>query len=76
MEFDRELDDDLNLRPRGATRKKWSIFGWEGRGERCGYLRLQSGSPRVCRLRTIRRGTLNEHLICTDCMLALWDPVN
>jgi hypothetical protein len=45
----RELDDDdLNLRPSGANRRKWSIFGWEGRGEGCGYSRLQGGSPRMC----------------------------
>jgi hypothetical protein len=23
----------VNLRPGGATRGKWSIIGWEGRGE-------------------------------------------
>jgi hypothetical protein len=38
-------NDDLNLRLGGATRGKRSIIGWEGRGERCGYSRLQGGSP-------------------------------
>jgi hypothetical protein len=36
---------DLNLRLGGATRGKGSIIGWEGRGEECGYSRLQDGSP-------------------------------
>jgi hypothetical protein len=57
------MNDDLNLRPGGATRGKWSIIGWEGRGEGCGYLRLQGGSRRLCRLRTVRSGLLNEHLV-------------
>jgi hypothetical protein len=69
MEIDRELDDDLNLRPGGASIGKWSIFGWEGRGVVCGYLSLSQ-------LRTIHSGTLSKYLNCTDCMLALWDPEN
>jgi hypothetical protein len=46
-----------------ATRGKRSITGWEGRGERRGYSRLQGGGPRWCRLMTIHSGPLNEHLI-------------
>jgi hypothetical protein len=45
METGRELDDDLNLRPGEATRGKWIIFGWEGQGVDCGYLRIQGSSP-------------------------------
>jgi hypothetical protein len=63
LKFDREWNDDLNLRPSGATKEKQSIFRWEGRGVVCGYLRLQGGSLRLCRLRTIRIGLLSEHLI-------------
>jgi hypothetical protein len=70
------LDDYLNLRPGGADMGKWSIFGWEGWGVVCEYSMLQGGSPNLCRLRTVHSGTLSEHLICTDRMLALWDPVN
>jgi hypothetical protein len=33
-------NDDLNLRPGGATRGRRSIFEWEGRGVVCGYSRL------------------------------------
>jgi hypothetical protein len=57
------MNADLNLRPGGATRGKWSIIRWEGRGVVCGYSRLQGGSPRLCRLRTVRSGPLNEYLI-------------
>jgi hypothetical protein len=76
MEIDRELGGDLNLRSSGETREKWSIFGWEGRGVVCGYLRLQDGSPRLCRLRTIHNRTMSKYLNCTDRMLVIWDPVN
>jgi hypothetical protein len=76
MEIDRELDDDLNLRPGGVTRGKWSIFGWEGRGVVCGYLSLQGGSPHLCRLSTVHSESLCKYLNCTDHMLALCDPVN
>jgi hypothetical protein len=48
----------------------------DGKVGEYGYSRLQGCSLRLCRLRTVRSGTLNEHLICTDHMLALWDPVN
>jgi hypothetical protein len=63
------------LIPGGATIKQ-SIIGWEGRGEGCGYSRLQGGSPFLCRLRTISSGTLSEYLNCNEHMLALWEPVN
>jgi hypothetical protein len=76
MEIDRELDDVLNLRPCGANRGNWSIFGWEGRGVVCRYSRLQGGSPHMRRLMIVRSGTLSKYLNCTDRMLALWDPVN
>jgi hypothetical protein len=33
LKFGKEWIDDLNLRPGGATREKWSIFRWESRGE-------------------------------------------
>jgi hypothetical protein len=56
-------DDDLNLRLGGATREKWSIIGWEGQVVVCGYLLLQGGSPRQCRLRTVYSGPLIEYLI-------------
>jgi hypothetical protein len=46
-----------------ATSGKWSIIGWEGRGEGRRYLRLQGGNPRLCQLRTIHSGPLNKHLI-------------
>jgi hypothetical protein len=71
MEIDREWDDDLNLRLGEATRGKRSIFGWEGWGVVCGYLMPQGGSPHLCRLMTIRSGTLSKHLNCIDRMLAL-----
>jgi hypothetical protein len=70
------MDDDINLRPGGATSGKCSIFWWEGRGVVCRYSELQGGSPCLCQLRTVRSGTLSELSICTDRMLALWDPVN
>jgi hypothetical protein len=57
------MNDVLNLRPGGATRGKGSIIRWEGRGEGCGYLRLQGGSPCLCQLRTVHSGPLNKHLI-------------
>jgi hypothetical protein len=63
VKIDREWNDDLNLRPGGTTRGNQSIFVWEGRGVVCGYSELQGGSPRLCRLRTIHSGPLNEHLI-------------
>jgi hypothetical protein len=63
LKFDREWNDGLNLRPGGATRAKRSIFRWERWGDICGYSKLQCGSPHLCRLRTIRSGPLNEHLI-------------
>jgi hypothetical protein len=56
-------NDDLNLISDGATREKRSIFGWEGQGVVVGYLRLQGGSPCLCRLTTIHTGPLIEHLI-------------
>jgi hypothetical protein len=59
----REWIHDVNLRPDGATRVKQSVFGWDGRGVVCGYLELQGGSLRLCLLRTICSGPLNEHLI-------------
>jgi hypothetical protein len=33
-------------------------------------------SPFLCRLRTVCSGTLGKHLICNDCMKALWDLAN
>jgi hypothetical protein len=75
MEIDREWDGDSNLRSGEATRGKRSIFGWEGRGVVCGYSMPQGGSPHLCRLMTIRSGTLSKHLNCTNRMLALWDLV-
>jgi hypothetical protein len=57
------MEQYLNLRPDGATRRKWSIIGWEGQGEGCEYSSLQGGSPCLCRLRTVHSGPLNEHLI-------------
>jgi hypothetical protein len=53
VKIGREWIDGLNLRSDGATREKWSIFGWEGRGVVCGYSELQGGSPHLCRLRTV-----------------------
>jgi hypothetical protein len=63
LKLDREWIDELNLRPGRATRGKWSISGWEGRGEERGYSELQGGSPCLCRLRTVPNGTLSEHFI-------------
>jgi hypothetical protein len=40
LKFGKEWIDDLNVRPNGAIRGKWSIFGWEGWREGCGYSRL------------------------------------
>jgi hypothetical protein len=68
------MNDVLNLRPGGATREKRSIIGWEGQRVECGYSRLQGGSPRLCWLRTIHSGSLNEHLI--DRMPDLWVMIN
>jgi hypothetical protein len=42
----------FNLRLDGITSEKWSIIECEGQGVVCGYLRLQGGSPYMCRLRT------------------------
>jgi hypothetical protein len=56
-------NDDLNLRMGGATRGKRSMFVREGRGVVYGYSRLQGSSPRLCRLKTVHSGPLNEHLI-------------
>jgi hypothetical protein len=55
--------NDVYLRSDVATRGERSIIGLEGRREGCGYSRLQGGSPRLCRLRTVYSGPLNEHLI-------------
>jgi hypothetical protein len=66
----------FNLRSGGETRGKQSIFSWEGQRERCGYSRLQGGSPRLCQLRTVCSGTLSKYLKCTTRMLTLWDPIN
>jgi hypothetical protein len=63
VKIDREWNDDLNFRSDGTTRGKRSIFRWEGRGVVCGYSELEGGSPRLCRLRTVHSGPLNEHLI-------------
>jgi hypothetical protein len=52
------------------------MFEWEVCGVVCVYLRLQGGNPHLCWLMTICNGTLSEHLISTDRMLALWDLVN
>jgi hypothetical protein len=50
---------------------------WMGRtGVVCGYSMLKGGSPHLCRLRIVHSGSLSEDLICTNRMLALWDPVN
>jgi hypothetical protein len=57
------MDDGLNLRLGEVTRGKWSIIGWEEWGVVCEYSRLQGGRPRLCQLRTVHSGPLNEHLI-------------
>jgi hypothetical protein len=46
VKIGKEWIDDFNLRPGGATRRKWGIFRWEGRGVVCGYSELQGGSLR------------------------------
>jgi hypothetical protein len=76
VKIGKECNDGLNLRPGGATRGKWSIIGWQGWGERCGYSRLQGGSP-AC----VDWGLFIVHpwmgiWLYTDCMLDLWGPVN
>jgi hypothetical protein len=63
LKFVRGWIDDLNLRPGGATREKWSIIGWDGRGVLYGYSRLHGASPLLCRLSTVHSGPLNEHFI-------------
>jgi hypothetical protein len=63
VEIGKEWNVDLNFRPDEAIRGKQSIFGWKGQREGCGYSELQVGSTRLCQLRTVCSGPLNEHLI-------------
>jgi hypothetical protein len=50
---------------------------WMGRSRRAmWYSRLQGGSPRLCRLRTVHSGTLSKYLNWTDHMMTFLDLVN
>jgi hypothetical protein len=63
VKIGREWNDDLNWRPGEATRRKQSIFRWKGRGVVRGYLKVQGGSPCLCKLRTVSSEALSDHLI-------------
>jgi hypothetical protein len=52
-------------RPGGATREKWGILDGKVESGPMSDLKLQGGSPRLCRLRTDRLAPMNKIELCT-----------
>jgi hypothetical protein len=50
----------------GATRGKWGILDGKVESDLMSDSELQSGSPRLCRLRTDRLAPVNKIELCTD----------
>jgi hypothetical protein len=53
-------------RPGGATRGKWGILDGKVESGLISDLKLQSGSPCLCRLRTDHLAPVNKIELCTD----------